>query len=269
MVKRVNGLGLRDERGEVVTILVVLLLLVAVLFGGYKLVGVAADFIAEKIPDKMEAELFGELGARDSSWRADASTDARQRAKAVFDKLVEAKDLRQLRYRLFFISDPDPNAFAMPGGAIAVTDGLLAMLEGNIGLAMVIGHEFGHQQHRHSLRSLGRSLIVAGIVALTVGDVSAIVSLIMGLAEKSHSREQELQADDYGIRMVHKVFGMTAGATEFFEKMEKNSGSTGGKLLSMLSTHPYTPDRIAQIKKLQKQLESEERERPTKKGKTR
>lgn len=221
----------------------------------YALIGVSADWMAESLSDETETRYFGDLGAK-QGWKKDPSTDDQKRAQRVFDKLLHGSaSLRKLKYHLYFMADRSANAFAMPGGTVAVTEGLLGMVKGDVGLAMVIGHEFGHQQHRDSLKSMGRSLIIGGALALFAGDPNFLVRLAAGLADKSHSRSQESDADAYGIKMVYRAYGTTKGALEFFEKISSDPASKESKMLSILSTHPYTPDRITKLKKLAKELE--------------
>jgi Zn-dependent protease with chaperone function len=122
---------------------------------------------------------------------------------------------------------------------------------------MVIGHELGHQQHRHSLKAIGRNLLYAGALMLVFGDdYGAFFDVALDLADLAHSREQELEADAYGLRLVHRRYGHTKGSLEFFEKLAENAATRGSKLASMLSTHPYTPERLERLKRLAKKLEA-------------
>jgi predicted Zn-dependent protease len=249
----------RGESGEVVTILLVLAAIVAVIWGGYALIGVAADYMASKVPDSLEAKMFGGLGAKQDDWKTEPTTAAHKRAHAVYERLVKDKTgLRELDYQFFYVAEELPNAFALPGGSMGVTDGLLELVEGDVGLATVIGHELGHLQYRHSLRMMGRSLLVAGIVMIVMGgDAGFILGTAMNLAESSHSRDQELEADAYGLKLVHKLWGTTEGSLEFFQKLEADPKTKGSELLSMISTHPYTPDRIEKLRKLAAELDKD------------
>jgi Zn-dependent protease with chaperone function len=245
------------QRGEIATLLVIAVVAVALIFGGYKLIGVAADALADRIPDAVEAKLFGELGARQGDWTADPSTPDRRRAATVFKKLSARPGLRELPYTLRFDASKEPNAFAVPGGTIVVTDGLLDLVKSEVGLATVVAHEFGHTQKRHALRQMGRSLLLTGILMVLVGDPGTLAGLAMSLAENAHSREQELEADDYGLRMVHAAYGTTKGALEFFTKIAAADGTGDLGALAMLSTHPQTPDRIARLKALAHELDAQ------------
>src|SRR5688500_5530058 len=115
----VPSMRMRREGGEIVTILIVLIVVAVVILGGYKLVGVAADWVAERIPDQVEADLFSRMGD-DGKWSSEASTPDRKRAQAIFESLKRTPGLRALPYKLRFVADHQPNAFAMPGGTLAV-----------------------------------------------------------------------------------------------------------------------------------------------------
>jgi predicted Zn-dependent protease len=245
---------MNTQRGSII---VIVLVIVAAFFGGYQLIGWGASTLAEHVPDAMEVSLFGDLARTQKGFRADAKTDREKAAGEIFAKLAKAQGLRKLNYRLYYTDDTSPNAFALPGGSIAVTRGLLDMVQGETGLAMVIGHEFGHHQKRHALSSMGRSLITAGLVMMFFGsDAGLLVGLAVNAAENSFSREQEFEADRVGIDLVHGAYGRLDGAFEFFEDLEKNPATKGDKALSFMSTHPYTPDRIKKLKARAKVLEA-------------
>jgi Zn-dependent protease with chaperone function len=246
----------RAAGGALPQLVVIIGLVIALIYVAYLLVGVAADSVADRLPDQWEADTFGNLAAKQPGWRDTATTTGERTAAGAFKKLISAPDLRRLRYRLYFMDEPLPNAFSLPGGAVGVTQGLLKLVETEIGLAMVLGHELGHQQFRHSLKAMGRSLVTGVVISLAIGgDAGSFVGAGLGLAERAHSRDQERQADEYGLRLVYRLYGTTKGALEFFNKLEAKAETHDNKWLSMLSTHPYTPDRIEAMTRLSATLE--------------
>jgi len=169
------------------------------------------------------------------------------KVQKIFDQLKEAPDLRPLPYRLIMLEMEAPNAFALPGGTIGVTSALLDEVKSEIGLAFVLAHELGHQQHRHALKRLGRSLIYRVAVGWISG--SGDLSLLnhsMSLATLKHSRDQEREADQFGLALVYQTYGTTEGAFEFFEEMHALHGD-GSKLGAMFQTHPLTQERLADL----------------------
>lgn len=224
----------------------------------YWIIGFAANQISRHISDAsevkwsrhLESVMFPQLQISEN----EKNSPEFLRAKALLDQMVRQQKLRKLQFRLLYSESPLPNAFALPGGSVAVTGGLLSLVKGDMGLAMVLAHELGHHQHRDPLRGMGRSMILSIFAATFLGGQSGFTRLVLRFANSSYSREQELSADAFGLRLVRSVFGKTEGAYEFFEKIaqEKNLGDT--KLMSMFSTHPYTPDRLDALKALDKSL---------------
>jgi predicted Zn-dependent protease len=75
------------------------------------------------------------------------------------------------------------------------------------------------------------------------------------LAELRYGRDQEVEADEFGLRLVYSAFQETSGATEFFEFVVREEEKDRSRWLSFLRTHPYTPDRIERLKKLISEIE--------------
>ena len=153
---------------------------------------------------------------------------------------------------------PDPNAFALPGGGVGVTRGLLEKVESETGMAMVLAHELGHHAGRHSLKRIGRTLVWNTLLNVVLGgvDLSAL-ELGLWLSESGYGREQERNADQFGMKLVHKIYGHTQGALEFFELVQTESGQDDSEWLAFTSTHPLTTERISYLKDLQQHLETE------------
>ncbi len=98
---------------------------------------------------------------------------------------------------------------------------------------------------------MGRGVIIGiGSLILFGGDPGVFFGIANGLAENSYGHDQEFQADEYGIHLVREVFHRTDGALEFFQKME-SSDLGSSQMVSLLSSHPYSKDRIERLKKIQ------------------
>jgi Zn-dependent protease with chaperone function len=100
----------------------------------------------------------------------------------------------------------EPNALAVPGGAIVVTAGLLRILETEEELAFVLGHELGHFVGRDHLRGMGRAAalqLAFGMMFLTTGiDPTVAIQIAMEAFSSAHSREQEVKADEIGAQVL-------------------------------------------------------------------
>ena len=114
------------------------------------------------------------------------------------------------KYKLEFRKLPGdlPNAFAIPGGPIVVSDGLVAALQDEDAFLAVVAHEIGHQVHRHVLRQVlqGSAVIVAA--TMLTGDVSSASGVVLAvptfLLSSRYSRDFEREADDYAFAALRE-----------------------------------------------------------------
>ncbi|NOG82367.1 MAG: M48 family metallopeptidase [Planctomycetes bacterium] len=217
----------------------------------YLLLGWMADLTASFLPDSWEAKAF--------SWYLIGETTEKQepqKVNEIFDKLITHASLRKLPYTVQIIPGDKANAFAFPGGRVLITQTLLDSVESDIGIAMVLGHELGHHQYRHCLKRLGRGLFYSFVLSV-MGNMGQkeILQKPLQLAELRYGRDQEIEADEFGLRLVYSVYQETSGATDFFEFVVRGEGKDRSRWLSFLRTHPYTPDRIERLKKLVSEME--------------
>ncbi len=214
----------------------------------YIALGFIADLSVGLVSEETEADWF--------AWADEVLLDAAEppsaELQAIFDRLIEDSDLRPYEYRLLVLPDRAPNAFALPGGTVTVTSGLLDLVETEIGRALVLGHEIGHLEHRHGLKRLGRSLLLAGAMTMIGMDSSSLLKQSPMLAEMKHSRSQEEESDTFGLELVYAKYGTTEGAMEFFEDIRLLQGGADDGMLdgmqSWLQTHPLTSDRIDNLR---------------------
>lgn len=145
-----------------------------------------------------------------------------------------------------------PNAFALPGGTVVVTDALVKMFDDPDIIAGILGHELAHVSERHSLHQLYRSLSVYVLVAVIAGDVGPILEDVLlegsALASLAYSREHEAAADRIGIATSYAAGYDPAALATFFERLSLDFGEGSGP--EWMSTHPSNADRIETIKKL-------------------
>jgi predicted Zn-dependent protease len=178
-----------------------------------------------------------------------------------------------LPYEFAAVNDPSANAFALPGGKICITRGLLSRLESEDGLAAVLGHEVGHVTARHVVQAYNRQLL-AGIVMVGasvyaqesdsryrgLAAVGAVVGSELVLAH--YSREQERQADGLGLEYAVKAGYSPAGMLET-QKILLELGSRKPNLVERLfATHPMSAERLATAEARVAKLPAEVRARP-------
>lgn len=162
------------------------------------------------------------------------------------------KDRPDVKWQVFIIDESKTvNAFATPGGYLYVYRGLLEAAANEAELAAVMAHETGHVVARHSARSMVAAYGVEQIAALAAGKnpglLTKVTTTIAGRGLLlSHTRSEETEADEYGARYSSAAGYDPRGFVTFFEKLKKSEGSTPG-ILTYLSDHPATEDRIAHI----------------------
>jgi Zn-dependent protease with chaperone function len=179
----------------------------------------------------------------------------------VFDKMVAAlpRDAAQdHRFSLLFRSVPNlgPNAFALPGGTVVITDEFVTRFPQADILAGVIGHEIGHVVAQDGLYRLYRSLGMAVLVAFLAGDVGPILEdiLLEGnlLLSLSHSRQQEAAADRFGVLLADQAGYDPAGLARFFTRIAAEYGT--GEGMEWLSSHPLSEKRVIEIENFAREL---------------
>ncbi len=154
----------------------------------------------------------------------------------------------------------EPNAFALPGGYVYVTRGLLQNLESEGEFVAVLGHELGHVEHQHSMLQQNKAIAGTVLVSLIgVGEellqkdpdqphyVSALAGMAVPLGLLHFSREQESEADLRGVHFAHAMGydpREMKKTFEYFERLERQAGSSTP---SFLRDHPTNETRIAEI----------------------
>jgi Zn-dependent protease with chaperone function len=160
-----------------------------------------------------------------------------------------------IHYDLVLLADDTPNAFALPGGTIGVTRGMLQLLDDEISVAFVLGHELGHFAHRDHLRGVGRALGRALVMSLIIGNsVDALTTNATALLDLAHSGEREERADKFGLELVHRTYGRTEGTERLFIWLEKRERLP--VWTRWLQTHPNPGDRIQKLRTAAVLLES-------------
>ena len=167
---------------------------------------------------------------------------------------VAAHATRDLPYEFVVLASGVPNAWALPGGKIAVNRGLLLELEDEAELAAVLGHEVTHADARHGAQGIERGLLAQiGMVAIAIGvqgeDNSAVLmgSAMLGaqLITTKYGRDAELESDKYGTRMMAAAGYDPRAAISLQEKFVKLAeGRSSGWLEGLFASHPPSQARV-------------------------
>jgi Zn-dependent protease with chaperone function len=157
-------------------------------------------------------------------------------------------------YQWFVSDEQSVNAFAIPGGIVVVTAGLIARTRSAEELAGVLAHEVQHVERRHTLQQMIHTAGWAAILAVALGDVSAISGVfIHQLGNLRKSRQLESEADREGLHALARAGIPLDGLPRLLRELaaeEKRNGTDGG--IALLSTHPATAERLAELEALAK-----------------
>jgi predicted Zn-dependent protease len=143
------------------------------------------------------------------------------------------------------------NAFALPGGPIFITEGLLRLLKTEGEVAAVLGHEIGHVLARHSAEQLAKQQLTQGLVgavAVGSGDYGAtqMAQVVGGMINMKYGRDDELESDSLGVRIMAEGGYDPRSMLRVMEVLAK--ASSGSRQPEFLSTHPNPGNRLDRIK---------------------
>jgi predicted Zn-dependent protease len=172
-------------------------------------------------------------------------------------RLGKVSHRSNLNYQLKILDASVVNAFAVPGGYVYFTRGILAHLNNEAELAGVMGHEIGHITARHSAQQYSKAQLaqvtlgVGSAVASAAGlsGLSGLAQMGVGMLFLRFSRDNERQADSLGVEYASKLHYDATQLASFFHTLEQmNPGSDRSGLPSWFSTHPNPEDRVNAVK---------------------
>lgn len=190
------------------------------------------------------------------------SSDPRsQEVQKIGQEIATKTDARKgpWHFQYHLLSDPETvNAFALPGGQIFITLGLLNKLQTEAQLAGVLAHETGHVIQRHSAQQMAKGQLGQLLIAATsVGfndpnspnraqQAAMIASIVNQVTQLRYSRKDELEADQWGLRLMTQAGYDPKAMLEVMKILEE--ASPGGHQPEMLLTHPYPHHRMEKIR---------------------
>jgi predicted Zn-dependent protease len=198
-------------------------------------------------------EMLQQFGGPDPDPKAQALV------RGVGERVVSRSAAAQSPYRFEFhlLDDPETiNAFALPGGQVAITEGLLRRLETEGQLAGVLGHEIGHVVARHGAEHIAKQQLTEGLTGAAVlatydpnnpssRNSAAVAAMIGQLVGMRFGRQDELESDELGVRLASEA-GYDPRAMLGLMKILAAS-SEGGRPPEFFSTHPNPENRIQRI----------------------
>jgi predicted Zn-dependent protease len=165
--------------------------------------------------------------------------------------LAAASERPNLPWTFRVVDDPTPNAFALPGGFIFVTRGMMGLMMNESELAGVLGHEIGHVTARHSVSQISRAqlaqigLVVGQIAVPELGSMGDFAGAGLQLLFLHYGRDAERQSDELGFRYAHQQGYDVREMADIFRSLERmGSRQDRSALPSWLASHPGEAERI-------------------------
>jgi predicted Zn-dependent protease len=157
----------------------------------------------------------------------------------------------KLPWAFYVMDDPTVNAFALPGGSIFITRGILTHMNNEAELVGVLGHEIGHVTARHSVQQMTRQQIaqiglgVGSIVSSDIAQYAGLASQGLGVLFLKYGRDAESQSDELGFKYMVRDGYDPRGMATMFETLERVSKLEGaGDIPEWSSTHPNPGNRV-------------------------
>lgn len=211
---------------------------------GFFILGLLVDWVVDSLPEDVdEAPFFRQ--AYETSDSEEVKT-----LQQMVDALSQCAKV-DFAVSVGIVDQEDVNAVALPGKQILVFQGLLDVVESDIGLAFVLAHELAHFKHKDHLRGLGRGIVLGGLSVLLTGTNSALTEALMPAAqigESQYSRSRESAADKAALETIKCHYGRVDGASELFEYLHEHH-STLLSFSHYLASHPDSAERIQNLKK--------------------
>lgn len=210
--------------------------------------GGKTDFIFISTPEEVEIgrQVSADVESKEKLLR---NSNVQNYVNEVGQKIARICDRTDIEYKFKVIDKKEINAFACPGGYIYVYTGLLEILDNEAQLAGVLSHEVSHLVARHSIKKLQNIYGYSILAQIALGDKAEgvagdIVNVAAMLILQGYSRDNEFEADRYGILYTKNAGYNPKGMIQVFGKFKEMQGNPPPAVLGLLSSHPPPEDRI-------------------------
>jgi predicted Zn-dependent protease len=228
---------------------------ISILVGGVLLVALVlwwlasglSDWVAERLPPSADRAI-GEQAFEQAapSQRRCSNPRAVAYVERIARPLIEAAG-SPFHFEFVVLNDEQVNAFALPGGFVAVNLGLLEQARSGDEVAGVLAHELSHVTLRHGTRRVVRQAGTGVLLSLLLGgtDFQSLGYAAGALVDTAYDRDQEAEADAEGERLLEAAGISPLAMSEFFARL----AAQGPSLPALLSTHPDPGDRAERAAK--------------------
>jgi predicted Zn-dependent protease len=203
---------------------------------------------------QMDGEVRRQMGVYDDA-------ELQRYVEGVGMRLARASERPNLPWHFAVVDEPAINAFALPGGYIYLTRGIMPFLDNEAELAGVLGHEIGHVTARHSAQQYTKATTAGiGVTLLSIFVPEArpfqnMTETALGVLFLKHGRDDEIQADQLGVKYTSSTGWNPAGVAGMLRtlaRLDEANGSRKG-VPNWLSTHPAPADRVEKVQTLVEQ----------------
>lgn len=209
-----------------------------------------------QIGKEVDVEIRREMGVYDNA-------ELQQYVSRIGQRLARASERPELPWQFAVVDEPAVNAFAVPGGYIYLTRGILAFLHDEDQLAGVLGHEIGHVTARHSAQqytkqtTAGVGLALLGIFVPEARPFQGITETAAGLLLLRYGRDHERQADRLGVHYTAQTGYDPAGVAGMLTTLARLDEAAGERrgVPNWLSTHPAPADRVVEVQQFVREVQ--------------
>lgn len=205
------------------------------------------SFVSESQEIQMGREYATQVSQEMGVYDNDA---VQQYVSRIGKELAAGSERPRLPWTFTVMDDPQVNAFALPGGFIFVTRGILTHMNSEAELATVIGHEIGHVTARHSVQQMTRTqlaqigLVAGAIASERIAQNMGAISSGLGVLFLKYGRDDETQADGLGFRYALNDNYDVRHMVDMFKILQRVSGDAGDRIPEWQSSHPDPGNRI-------------------------
>ena len=208
---------------------------------------------------------LGEKSYKDTLKESEVITNTKKanKIKEIGQKIAKVVDKKDYKWEFNLVKNEQKNAFCLPGGKVVVYTGILSVAKNDSQLATVMSHEIAHALARHGAERLSNGMLAQGVQLLgniVIGSQAPEYTNTFNVAYGAgaqygvllpYGRMQESEADEIGIHLMHKAGYDLNEALKFWENMSDGKKES----IEFFSTHPNSSTRIANIKRVIKEIQ--------------